>query len=130
MKLTLQQLSEKAGLTERTIRFYIQKGLVARPHGETRAAYYTEDHLAALLRIFAWQRKGLTLTAISDLLLDRHEAPISPARVGSVEVRSHLIIANGVELQITPERAGLSQTQLRQLFQAVQDAYLELTNDN
>ena len=130
MKFTLQQLGEQSGVTERTIRFYIQKGMMARPHGETRAAFYTEDHLATRLRSYSWQHTGLSLTAISDLLLDKHEAPISPERISSIEVRSHLNIANGVELQIEPQRAGLSQTKMRQLFQVMQADYSELSNDN
>lgn len=130
MKFSLQQLSEKTDVPERSIRFYIQKGLLPRPQGEKRAAYYTEGHLAELLRIRQWQEAGLSLDAIGDLLQAKREAPISPARPGAIEVRSHLIIAEGLELVVAPERAGLTQSQLRQLFKAVQAAYADLTGDN
>lgn len=53
---------------------------------------------------------------------------MAPARPGTVEVRSHLIVAEGLELVVSQERAGLTQAQLRQLFQAVQAAYSELTD--
>lgn len=126
MKFSLQQLGEKTDVPERSIRFYIQKGLLPRPHGGTRGAFYTEDHLAELLRIRQWQEAGLSLDAIFDLLAAKHEAPVAPARAGAIEVRSHLIIADGVELQVAPERARLSQAQLRQLFNTIKDAYAEL----
>lgn len=126
MKLTLQQLSEQADVPERSIRFYIQKGLLPRPEGGTRGAFYTEDHLAELLRIRQWQDVGLSLDAIGDLLLVKRQPPVAPARPGAVEVRSHLIIADGLELQVAPERANLTQAQLRQLFQTVQSAYTQL----
>lgn len=128
MKFSLQQLSEKTEVPERSIRFYIQKGLLPRPQGEKRGAFYTERHLADLLRIRQWQEAGLSLDAIGDLLLAKREAPMAPTRPGTIEVRSHLIVAEGLELVVAPERAGLTQAQLRQLFQAVQAAYSELTD--
>lgn len=130
MKLTLQKLSEQSDVSQRSIRYYIQQGLLPRPQGGTRGAFYTEDHLAQLLRIRGWQENGLSLDAIGDLLLAKREAPVAPARAGAVEVRSHLIIADGLELQVAPERASLTQAQLRQLFQTVQAAYAELTHDD
>lgn len=128
MKLSLQQLSERADVPGRTVRFYIQKGLLPGPEGEKRGAYYTEAHLAELLRIRQWQEAGLSLDAIAGLLQAKTEPPMAPARPGAVEVRSHLIVADGLELVVAPERAGLTQTQLRSLFRMVQGAYEALRN--
>lgn len=126
MKLSLQQLSTRADVPGRTVRYYIQKGLLPPPQGEKRGAYYTDAHLADLLRIRAWQEAGLSLEAIADLLQARSEPPLAPARPGAVEVRSHLVVADGVELVVAPERAGLTQDQLRQLFLIVRDAHARL----
>lgn len=128
MKLGLQELSDRSGVPGRTIRFYIQRGLIPGPEGEKRGAFYNEGHLAELLRIRHWQEAGMSLDAIGGLLQARQEAPISPVRPGAVEVRSHLTVVDGVELVIAPDRAGLTQTQLRQLFRAVQAAHAELTS--
>ncbi len=127
MKFSLQQLSERADVPERSIRFYIQKGLLPRPQGEKRGAFYDEGHLTDLLRIRRWQEAGLSLEAIGDLLQGRRESPLSTSRPGAIEVRSHLLLADGLELVVSPERAGLTQAQVRQLFLAVQAAYAELT---
>ncbi|MCB1569375.1 MAG: MerR family transcriptional regulator [Xanthomonadales bacterium] len=126
MKLSLQQLSERADVPGRSIRFYIQKGLLAGPEGEKRGAYYTEAHLADLLRIRHWQESGLSLDAIAGLLMARSEPPVATLRAGAMEVRTHLILADGLELMVAPERARLTQAQLRVLFRQVQDAYAEL----
>ncbi len=130
MKLNLQQLSERADIPGRTIRFYIQKGLLPGPEGGKRGAFYTDSHLADLLRIRHWQETGLSLDAIGGLLQARSEPPIAPVRPGAVEVRSHLIIADGLELVVAPERAGLTQAKLRQLFRMVQQMHVELRERN
>ena len=128
-KLSLQQLSEQSGVAGRTIRFYIQKGLLPAPAGSRRGSWYGEAHLADLLRIRQWQDTGLSLDAIAGLLQARHDPPVAPARPGAVEVRSHLIIADGLELVVAPERARLTQAQLRSLFRTVQQAYAALATD-
>lgn len=119
LKLSLDQLSTQSGVPGRTIRFYIQKGLIAGPEGERRGAWYTQAHLSELLRIRQWQESGLSLEAIAGLLQARHEPPVAPRRIGAIEVQSHLIVADGVELVVSPERSGLTQTQVRRLFQTV-----------
>ena len=87
MKLTLHQLSERSSVPARTIRYYIQRGLLPPPAGEKRGAHYGEGHLADLLRIRHWQESGLSLDAVGDLLRARGEAPLHSLRAGAVEVR-------------------------------------------
>src|SRR5690606_9527425 len=113
------QLSDQTSIPARTIRYYIQKGLIPGPKGEKRGAWYTADHLSDLLRIQQWQQAGLSLDAIAGLLQAKHEPPLSPRRPGAVEVRSHLVVADGIELVVAPERSGLTQEQIRRLFQQV-----------
>ena len=64
--LSLDQLCILAELPRRTVRYYIQIGLVDRPIGETRAAYYTDSHLQQLLTIRKWTDAGLSLERIRD----------------------------------------------------------------
>jgi DNA-binding transcriptional MerR regulator len=127
MKFNLTQLSQQADVPERTVRFYISKGLVERPEGEKRGAYYTARHLEQLLRIRQWRQAGLSLEAIAGLLTEPTRAPATPVRPGTVQVCSHLLVAEGVELVIAPDRAGLSAEQVRTLFRAVQTALAGLT---
>jgi DNA-binding transcriptional MerR regulator len=113
----LNELSVLVDTPARTIRYYIQLGLVERPRGETRAARYSQKHVEALLQIKRWSQAGLSLEAIRDLI-EGSNSPLPPApprRAGSVEVWSHLLLADGVEIHIEPGRAGLTPEQLREL---------------
>jgi DNA-binding transcriptional MerR regulator len=132
-RYSIDELAALVGLTRRTVRYYIQLGLVERPIGETRAAYYTPAHLEQLLTVAKYSKAGLALDRIADLLsAPQSPPPVAPPRVGSVEVRSHLTIADGVELVVEAGRAGLSPDQVRNLFREVLAAYgrvVEETND-
>ncbi len=124
----LADLCVLADLTPRTVRYYVQIGLVDRPEGETRAARYGPVHLEQLLLIKKWTAAGLSLERIRQLLRGE-PAPVSPrARaIGSVEVRSHLLVAEGVELVIEPGRAGLSPAQVRDFVKGVMAVFAEIT---
>lgn len=120
----LAELCVLADLPPRTVRYYVQIGIVDRPEGETRAARYGARHLEQLLLIKKWTAAGVSLERIRELL-QGHEAPV-PARphvAGSVEVRSHLTVADGIEVVIEPGRAGLSPQQVRGFIQGVMAAY-------
>lgn len=122
--LSLEQLAAAADLPLRTVRFYIQKGLVPRPTGSTRAATYGPEHLAALLRIRRWSAAGLSLARIAELLEEPVNLPPSPRlEPGALEVRTHVHLSEGLELVVTPDRAGLHGTQLRALIRAVLEAH-------
>lgn len=129
-RLTLDQLCALTELPRRTVRYYIQLGLVERPIGETRAAYYTDRHLEQLLTIRKWTEAGLSLERVRGLLegADPQVPPPRPRQPGSVEVMSHLIIADGVELVIEPARAGLKPEEVRELFRTVLEAYGRIVN--
>lgn len=128
---TLNDLCAFTGLSARTIRYYIQSGLVARPVGETRAARYSNRHLEDLLSIRKWSDAGLSLERIRELL--HGETPDLPPRApapGSITVCSHLHIGEGLELVIDPGRAGLSPEQLRLLNRLILDAYRHVQSDD
>ena len=127
----LADLCVLADLPPRTVRYYVQMGLVDRPQGETRAARYGALHLEQLLLIKKWTAAGLSLERIRELL-HSEQAPVPPrARaVGSVEVRSHLMVADGVDLVIEPGRAGLSPEQVRRFIKGVMEAFAQVTGED
>ena len=120
----LAELCTLADLPIRTARYYIQIGLVDKPTGSTRAAVYGPQHLEQLLLIKKWTAAGVSLGRIRELL-HGGEAPVPPKAfvAGSVAVRSHLTVAEGVEVVIEPGRAGLSPAQVRQFTRAVMAAF-------
>lgn len=110
----MDELCRLTGFSKRTVRYYIQLGLVSRPIGEARAAKYSREHLGQLLKIRELSTAGVSLERIREVLAGE-EVPVPPRqrRPGDVEVRSHIHIAPGIELQIAPEEAGISPERLR-----------------
>ncbi|MBY0556313.1 MAG: helix-turn-helix domain-containing protein [Burkholderiaceae bacterium] len=126
-EFTLDELCALTDLGKRTVRYYVQMGLVDRPHGETRAARYGARHLEQLLQIRRWVQEGMSLERIRALLDGEHTSvPLRARPAGTVEVWSHLVLADGVELQVEPGRAGLSPEQLRQFYAGVMAVYASI----
>lgn len=125
------QLSELCALVDlpiRTVRYYVQQGLVDRPEGETRAARYGTRQLEQLQQIKKWTTAGLSLERIRELLQGVDPGlPERGRRRGTLEVVSRLIVADGVELVIEPSRAGLTPEQVRRFSQGVMRLYDEFT---
>jgi len=127
---SLADLCVLADMPPRTVRYYVQIGLVDRPNGETRAARYGATQLNQLLLIKKWTTAGLSLERIRDLLHGEQPALPPQARaIGSVDVRSHLMIAEGIELVIEPGRAGLAPAQVRGFIKDVMAAFARISGD-
>jgi DNA-binding transcriptional MerR regulator len=62
--ITLDQLTERVGMSVRNIRFYTSRGLVPPPIRRGRSGYYTADHVARLELVQDLQSHGFTLAAI------------------------------------------------------------------
>ena len=126
----LADLCVLADLPMRTVRYYVQIGLVDRPEGETRAARYGVRSLEQLLLVKKWTAAGLSLDRIRELI-HGEQAPVPPRpRVaGSIEVCSHLPVADGLEVVIAPGRAGLSPEQVRRFIQGVMAAYAQASGN-
>jgi DNA-binding transcriptional MerR regulator len=81
--LTLEQLTERVGMSVRNIRFYTTKGLVPPPIRRGRSGYYTADHVARLELVRELQGHGFTLSAI-----ERYVAGI-PADASPEDIALH-----------------------------------------
>lgn len=135
LQFTLDELCALVEMNKRKVRYYIQKGLVDRPEGSGKGAFYAHRHVEQLLTIRKWKDAGLSLERIQELLgrepqeedaSDRLVPPPRPKKPGSVEVWSHLYIADGVDLHIEPQRSGLTPEQVRALCQAIMHAYKQI----
>jgi DNA-binding transcriptional MerR regulator len=121
---SLDEVAALAGVTARTVRYYIAQGLVDRPEGEKRGAHYLHRHLEQLLLVRRWSDAGLSLERIRELLAGAPEDPPPRAvRPGTVEVWSRVTLADGLELHVEPSRAGLEPQQLRELVREVTRLY-------
>ncbi|HOY69103.1 MAG TPA: MerR family transcriptional regulator [Candidatus Ozemobacteraceae bacterium] len=64
-RYSIGELAEVTGVTRRTIRFYVQQGLLAPPEGAGRGHYYTDAHCRRLIEILRLQQAGLSLREIA-----------------------------------------------------------------
>ncbi len=130
---SIDELASLAEMSRRTVRFYIQEGLLDRPVGEKRAAHYTSRHLDQLLTIRKWQQAGLSLDRIREILTTPPSGllpPPKPRGAGTVEVWSHLVVADGLEITLEPGRSGLSPEQVRAFFRGAMALYEHIRHEN
>ena len=141
-QLELTELADRAGVSIRTVRYYIQQGLLAKPEARGPGAHYTEEHLERLLLIKRLQKEHLPLSEIRRAIetgaaesaspvsardyikavLGKNEdrpseplIPYSPAEPPSTSTRSQwerVTLATDIELHI---RRPLSRTMNRQV---------------
>jgi DNA-binding transcriptional MerR regulator len=111
----IDELAERAGVTRRTVRYYVQRGLLAGPEGAGRGAHYTGEHLATLVRIRELQEQGVPLDSIAARLRGEPAPPVAAAPSQSTWTRATL--ADGVELHLRGRR--LNEAQLSALRDAI-----------
>jgi DNA-binding transcriptional MerR regulator len=58
------ELADLGGVSRRTVRYYVQEGLIPAPLGVGRGRHYDQSHLNRLLAVKAWQESGLSLDEI------------------------------------------------------------------
>ena len=107
---SIGSLADAAGVSRRTVRFYVQGELLEPPVGLGRGAHYTEAHLARLMQIKSWQEQGVPLEAIRARL----ESQALPARgAGRREQRRDDTAASSAP-NVTPSAAVPGRAWMRQ----------------
>ena len=65
---TARGLGALCGVSERTVRYYVEEGLLPPPRGRGRGAHFDDDHLVRLKLIRAMQLAGNELGVIGEYL--------------------------------------------------------------
>ena len=68
MEYKVSELAEKAGVTKRTIHYYISKGLLLPPEGSGVNSVYNDEHLNRLLLIKKLQSEYMPLNKIREYI--------------------------------------------------------------
>ena len=127
VRLSLDELAALTGLSARTVRYYIQQGLVSRPTGAKRGAYYERRHVEQLLLVRRWTQAGHSLDRVRELLDGAPEDPAPRAVApGTVAVWSRMTVADGLEVHVEPGRADLTPEALRTLMTGITRLYREV----
>lgn len=82
--MKLEDLARKAGLSPRTVRYYVQRGLLAAPEFRGPDTQYDERHLATLRAIRALQDRYWPLEAMPGVLAQRTVAELEAIASGTV----------------------------------------------
>jgi DNA-binding transcriptional MerR regulator len=108
-----EELAERAGVSRRTVRYYVQRGLLPAPSGVGRGKHYGEAHLARLMQIRELQAAGVPLEQVA-ARLDGHKpcAPEAPSLTQSSWTR--IVLSPDVELHLRGRR--LSDAQVSRLI--------------
>lgn len=94
----LDELAELGGVSRRTVRYYIQEGLLPAPFGVGRGRHYGPEHLDALLQVKAKQETGYTLQAIRQGQGGR--PPAAAPEPAARTVWRRITLASGLELHV------------------------------
>lgn len=117
---SLDELEELTGIAKRTIRFYIQKGLVEAPFGARRTPRYTSKHLEQLLLVKQFKAAGLNLSKIAESMSSGPESLTQKTmNAGEVNVISRVHISPGIALDIDRQQSDLSEEAIRNLADAI-----------
>jgi DNA-binding transcriptional MerR regulator len=116
----IEELAKRVGVSRRTVRFYVQQGLLPAPLGVGRGKHYGPEHLGRLRAVKALQQQGRSLDEVRRELAGGGEAELSGLALAPVsEVPgsqwTRLEVVSGVELHLSGRRRGLSGRALREL---------------
>ncbi len=116
--LTIDELSQASGLTKRTIRYYVNSGLLDRPTGETKNARYDTSHLEQIRNIKALQEQGYTLARILEIKRRTHQEVLNRREIGEPLNVIEIPVDPGISIEFRQEICGLTQPQMVKLAQA------------
>ena len=117
------ELAKAAGLSIRTVRYYIHRGLLQRPCGSKRGSYYTDMHLNRLLMINKLASQGVPLVVMMKTLdCSESEVPDDNDATETATWREAKLF-DGIRLSFIPN--ALTRSELEQVHKFVNDLMRE-----
>jgi DNA-binding transcriptional MerR regulator len=98
--LPIGEVAERTGVSRRTVRFYVQQGLISPPVGRGRASGYTSDHVRQIVRVRQLQRDGVELRTIRELEDDG--ATVSSASRSAPSGEKPLPATSVIRIELAP----------------------------
>ena len=97
MEYKVSELADKAGVTKRTIHYYISKGLLLPPEGSGVNSLYNDGHLQRILLIKKLQGEYMPLNKIREYILDN---PTEKIVESAKETKTKISKTEGQEIYI------------------------------
>lgn len=88
MEYKVSELADKAGVTKRTIHYYISKGLLLPPEGSGVNSLYNDEHLQRILLIKKLQSEYMPLNKIREYIL---ENPTEKVQKETKEIKTKMV---------------------------------------
>jgi DNA-binding transcriptional MerR regulator len=119
VRYAIGELATLGAVSRRTVRYYVQEGLISPPLGLGRGNHYSAEHLEQLLRVKAMQESGRTLDEIRralDQMPSRRPSEM-PVRDETLprSLWRRIALTPGVELHVTSGARLPSPARLREL---------------
>ena len=129
----IAELAALGGVTRRTVRYYVQEGLLPAPLGVGRGQHYGPAHLERLLQVKELQERGRTLSEIRSgdgesspdarVAASSDTGPPALSRSLSRSVWRRLAMLPGVELHVAAGVRLPPSEQLDQITRALRRAF-------
>lgn len=97
---SIEELAALSGITRRTVRFYIQKGLLPPPLGVGRGKHYTDEHLEKIFKIKALQREGIILDKIETIINNENFERTFETEMFEKRIVIKIKLIEGISLEI------------------------------
>lgn len=116
-RYAIQDLADLADVSRRTVRYYVQEGLIPAPLGVGRGPHYGQAHVDRLLQIKELQAAGRSLDEIRATLGSGGDRRSAKREVVPVErsVWRRLQIVPGVEVHVAHDVTLPGPNRLREL---------------
>ena len=108
MEYKVSELADKAGVTKRTIHYYISKGLLLPPEGNGVNSTYNEEHLERILLIKKLQSEYMPLNKIREYILENPKEKVEQKETTIVDESKVYIrenVCNIFEMHYSRENA-------------------------
>jgi DNA-binding transcriptional MerR regulator len=104
-RYAIGDLADLGGVSRRTVRYYVQEGLLPEPYGVGRGNHYGREHLDQLLKVKSLQEGGRTLEEIRQALHDQSRPSELRLPEPALErtVWRRITLAPGVELSVASD---------------------------
>ena len=119
-RYSIDELARLAGVSGRTVRYYVQRGLIPPPAGRGPGRHYGQEHLERILHLRTLQREGLTLDGAIHSLDGGSRRPAMNEPVHR-ELVTRIRLDEGRWLEIAPGADVPSDHQLRELVRCCQE---------
>ncbi len=122
-KISIDDLTTLSGYSRRTIRYYIQIGLLDPPAGRGRGGFYNDSHVNKLKQIKSLNEKGMSLTAI----INYFKSGSIPEESYERDIWIKYAISDGVEFSVRKDIDEEKKKKISEIVRAAKSIIREDT---